>query len=87
MTPLFAGSCLLVTFLTLARHPSLITLEMDLGSLVRDPRSPTSFITRAKGDGRSCFPPGGGKQGSLAVRRAVDATLGSPRGDPKLAYS
>ena len=41
---------------------------------------PTDYITRAKEDGRSPFPPKGGKGGSLTVRRAVRFLGSPPRG-------
>ena len=60
---------------------------MTPGILARIPGAPTSSITGSKEDGHSPIPPEGGMGGSLTVRRAVDANLGSPRGDPRLAYS
>ena len=63
---------------SLARHPLLTTVEMNVLALVRAKTFPTTFVTGSKKDGHSSLPPEGGSEGSLTVRRAVDAIMGSP---------
>ena len=63
----------------------MTTVEMTPDPLARGSGVPTTFVSGSGKDGHSPFPPEGGNGGSLTVRKAVDATWGSPGGDPQVA--